>query len=282
MSNKSKEQVEREIEASWENATLANSFIFYKIMTTYPDVCRHVIEILLNKKIDRISLPEGESTMAISPQTKGIRLDVYTKTEDEAYDVEMQVKDTGCLEKRSRYYLSIMDADILEKGSNYRTLRDSYALFICFSDIFEKGLPVYHFENFCTADKNIRLNDGRHTVFFNATKYATMDTEEKKNFFGFLNGIKTEDSFESRLEELVHLAKQKPDWRKSYMTWEMEIRDSYDNGYKTGVDDGINKAAVEKAMAAMHGFNVTKDEAVKVLNLTPVQIEMLDEQLNKK
>lgn len=282
MSNKSKEQVEREIEASWENATLANSFIFYKIMTTYPDVCRHVIEILLNKKIDRISLPEGESTMAISPQTKGIRLDVYTKTEDEAYDVEMQVKDTGCLEKRSRYYLSIMDADILEKGSDYRTLRDSYALFICFSDIFEKGLPVYHFENFCTTDKNIRLNDGRHTVFFNATKYAKMDTEEKKNFFGFLNGIKTEDSFESRLEELVHLAKQKPDWRKSYMTWEMEIRDSYDNGYKTGVDDGINKAAVEKAMAAIHGFNVTKDEAVKVLSLTPVQIEMLDEQLNKK
>lgn len=281
MNRKSIEQIEK----SWEEATFANSFIFYSIMTTYPDVCRHVIEILLDKKIDRIDFPEGETTLAISPQTKGIRLDVYTKTEYEAYDVEMQIKDTGCLEKRSRYYLSIMDADGLNRGEDYRTLKDSYALFICFSDIFGKGLPMYPFENYCTLDKELRLGDGRYTVFFNATKYAKMDTEERKNFFGFLNGIKTENSFESKLEELVHMAKQKPDWRKAYMTWEMEIKDSYNEGYKSGHDDGvgegINKAAVENALAIMEELRLSREDSSRILRLTPEQIKMLDEQLAK-
>ena len=33
-------------EQKWEQATLANNFIFYKVMKNHPDACQHLIEML--------------------------------------------------------------------------------------------------------------------------------------------------------------------------------------------------------------------------------------------
>ena len=34
----------------WEKATLANNFIFYKVMRNHPDACKQLIEMLLQVK----------------------------------------------------------------------------------------------------------------------------------------------------------------------------------------------------------------------------------------
>ena len=34
-------------EEKWEQATIANNFIFYKVMRYNPDVCKELLEILL-------------------------------------------------------------------------------------------------------------------------------------------------------------------------------------------------------------------------------------------
>ena len=45
---------ELSIEQKWEKATIANNFIFYKIMQNNHDVCKELLEILLKMKIDHI------------------------------------------------------------------------------------------------------------------------------------------------------------------------------------------------------------------------------------
>ena len=40
-------------EEKWEKATLANNFIFYKVMRHHQDACRRLIEMLLNIKIEK-------------------------------------------------------------------------------------------------------------------------------------------------------------------------------------------------------------------------------------
>ena len=34
-------------EEKWKQATLANNFVFYKVMRNHPEACKHLLEILL-------------------------------------------------------------------------------------------------------------------------------------------------------------------------------------------------------------------------------------------
>ena len=66
-------------EEKWEQATIANNFIFYKVMRNNPDVCKELLEILLKIEIDHIDM-RCEETIETDFGSKGIRLDVYAKT----------------------------------------------------------------------------------------------------------------------------------------------------------------------------------------------------------
>ncbi len=145
-------------EEKWEQATIANNFIFYKVMRNNPDVCKELLEILLEMKIDHIQMKQEEE-IAIDYEKKSIRLDVYAVGAEKSFNLEMQATDTGSLPERCRYYQSALDIDDLDSGNDYKNLRTSYIIFICVPDIFKKGLAKYTFENLCTEDTSIKLND---------------------------------------------------------------------------------------------------------------------------
>ena len=73
--------------------------------------------------------------------------------------------DTKELAKRARYYQALMDIDTLKRGEPYSSLPESYVLFLCLDDIFGCGLPVYSFQNVCTNDSRIKMNDGTYKIF---------------------------------------------------------------------------------------------------------------------
>ncbi|MBP5251980.1 MAG: Rpn family recombination-promoting nuclease/putative transposase [Treponema sp.] len=111
-------------EQKWEQATIANNFIFYKVMRHNPDVCKELLEILLEMQIDHIEM-RGEETVEIDYGSKGIRLDVYAKNETHAFNIEVQSTDTKELPERSRYYQGSIDVDCLKSGERYKDLKDS-------------------------------------------------------------------------------------------------------------------------------------------------------------
>jgi len=94
-------------EEKWEKATLANNFIFYKVMKDHPDACKKLLEMLLNIKIKNLEI-HNEEAIEIENGAKGIRLDVYLKDDGRIFDIELQVANTGEIPERSRYYSSIM------------------------------------------------------------------------------------------------------------------------------------------------------------------------------
>ncbi|MBQ2551453.1 MAG: hypothetical protein II563_01215 [Treponema sp.] len=49
--------------------------------------------------------------------------------------------------------------------------------------------------------------------------------------------------------------------------------------WQSGIKEGENRVAVEKALAVMDKLNLSKEEAVNVLSLTPVQVKLLDKEL---
>ena len=142
------------------------TLFFHKFMRD-KEICREVLEILLQFKISKIEYIEYQKTINVVQDAKGVRLDVYDSDSNKVYNVEMQVGKAFDLAKRCRYYEATIDADMMERGAMYDTVKDSFIIFICTFDPFNKNLPCYTFKNFCSEDKELALDDGRHIVFFN-------------------------------------------------------------------------------------------------------------------
>ena len=109
------------LDEKWKNASLANNFIFYKVMYKNPDICKELLEILLQIKIDHITM-HTEEVVEVDYGKKSVRLDVYAEGASKAYNLEMQATDKGELPERARYYQGILDVQALEQGGEYKNL----------------------------------------------------------------------------------------------------------------------------------------------------------------
>ena len=263
-------------EQKWERATLANNFIFYKVMRHHPDACQHLLEMLLNIKIEKMTIA-NEEVIDIDIDAKSIRLDVYVKETERVYDIEIQVSDTKELPERARFYSSAMDLDILADGQDYEELPDSHVIFICMEKIFDAGLPVYTFENLCLEDRKTKLNDRSYKHFFIAPTCAKMiKDKEVKSFFEFLISNKAQTGYTADLSKYVADAKRNTQWRLQYMTVERLERAAFRNGHEQGVAEGIVTGEQKKAVKAAKNFyaNGASIELIaKSLHMTEEQVQ---------
>jgi predicted transposase/invertase (TIGR01784 family) len=199
-------------------------------MERNPDVCKELLEMLLNIEIDRIEKPAAEKSIQTDPESKSVRMDVYVKDgTGRTFDVEMQTTHKTNLPKRARYYQSIMTVDSLQKGSDYNQLNDSFVIFLCLHDPFGENLPIYSFRNVCAEKSDLELRDGTKIIFFNAEKSDTMPGEKLRNFFNFLKSRTDPDedsAFVQKLKNLVDESNEKEDVRKRKMTLEYEINEA--------------------------------------------------------
>ena len=262
-------------EEKWERATLADSFIFYKVMRNHPRECQEVIELLLGIKIKSMMI-HPEEQIALDHDSKGVRLDVYVQDEDRVFDIEIQVADTRELQERSRYYSALMALDSLKSGEPYKMLKESHVIFICMEDIFGTGLPVYTFEDVCLENSAVKLHDRDYRHFFIAPICAKMiGDEEKRRFFEFLISNTAGSTLTDRLRDYVEDAKHNMQWRFSYMTLERLQYYAFQNGKEDGLEEGRaegfaegeRKKALEGALILVNDFNVSPELAAEKMGV---------------
>lgn len=208
---------------------------FFKVMQD-PELCRKLLEVILNVEIERIECPEGQKTIDEKYDAKGIRLDVYVKDgKGTIYSVEMQATNLGNLPKRSRYYQDLIDLNLIVKGEKYEKLNKSFVIFICMSDIFGKGRHIYTFENRCIQDTDIILGDETTKIFLNPC--SDMDDVSPKlvNFLKFLTDGKPVDEFTERLVEAVETARNNKMLEVEYMSFYAKQQDAYNEGIEEGI-----------------------------------------------
>ena len=251
----------------WNSLTLANNFIFCKVLEENPDVCKELLEMLLDIKIDRIEQPKSEQTFKTDFDSRGIRLDVYVKDgTGRCFDIEIQTSNYMRLEKRARYYQGLMDVDSIQSGQEYSALKDSYVIFLCLGDAFGHRLPVYTFRYRAEEDKNILMNDGTVNIFFNAAMYDKMQSENLRSFFKYLCGKNSDDNFTDRLSALVERVKMNAQWRHRYMTIEQEI--------KLQVEARTNERLNEKLNEKLDESKLEIAKNLLKINISPEQIAM--------
>ena len=267
----------------WNSLTLANNFIFCKVLEENPDVCKELLEMLLDIKIDRIEQPKSEQTFKTDFDSRGIRLDVYVKDgTGRCFDIEIQTSNYMRLEKRARYYQGLMDVDSIQFGQEYSALKDSYVIFLCLGDAFGHRLPVYTFRYRAEEDKNILMNDGTVNIFFNATMYDKMHSENLRSFFRYLCGKNSDGNFTDRLSALVDRVKMNAQWRHRYMTIEQEIKlqveartnERLNELAKDMAQDIANKKTLETAKKMLEN-NIPAEIVAKCTGLEISQLDKL-------
>ncbi len=228
------------LEENWEKLGISNDFLFGKIMRN-PQLCKELLErILPEVEIDHIEYPELQKTIKEDVDARSVRLDVYVKDgKGTVYDIEMQAVDTRELAKRSRYYQSMIDLQLIDKNIAYKKLNRSYIIFICPFDLYGKGRHIYTFENICKEDNNILLGDETTKIFLNADGVMDDISKDLKAFLDYVAGKKSEDIFIGKLEEALKEAKRNREWRHEYMTLLMRDQENLEKGREEGREEGI-------------------------------------------
>ena len=259
----------------WERATIANNFIFYQVMRNNPDVCKELLEILLEFKIERIEMSQ-EEVVDIDFASKGIRMDVYARDADglKAYNIEMQTTDTEELPERSRYYQGVMDVDLLKSGQQYKELKTTYIIFICLDDVFKKGLAKYTFENLCLEDGKTKLNDRAQKVFYICKNYDKLLDKRQKAFLRMVTQNSSSDDFTRRVGGLVESAKRNTQWRQQFMEWDREMACMRAKGREEGREEGTQQKALETARNAL-AMNLTAEQVAQITGLPLEQVQDL-------
>ena len=247
---------------------LENDAMFAEVMRR-KDLCIGLLETIFEGRRIRDIVyedglsPEAQKYIAFNPGNKSIRLDVYFEDGDTVYDIEIQKADKGNLPRRTRMYSSMMDANMLDKGLEYEELKDSYVIFICMFDPFEKGLARYTFRSICEEDWGLPLGDGRCIMFLNTKGSIGELGADMDAFFGYINGgvssIGTgKDSgneFVEKLDECVLDINGDEDWRQGYMKYELNLIEKYKDGEAKGISIG-EANATNRMVKAMHSKGI--------------------------
>lgn len=260
----------------WENLTISNDFLFSKLMRD-EEICKELIELLLHLKVGEITYIQEQKTIDIMHNQKSVRLDVYVEDEDKVYNIEMQVSNKKDLDKRVRYYQDLIDINILEKGADYKDLKESYVVCICLFDPFGRGGSRYTFRNRCDEYPDLVLKDDTYKIFFNTKNTQNEKNIDVKSFLQYVNGEKVNNKFIEKIHNKIMKIKNNEEWRREYMTLLMREREIAEENFQKGIEKGIEKGMITKQIEMLKRFNVPKEDIIKEIeadyNITKEEIE---------
>lgn len=128
--------------------------------------------------------------------------------------------------------------------------------------MFEKGYGKYTFETLCRENTNIELEDGRHTVFVNAT--GVTDDQKLQEFLNYLkDGTVSNSPFIRKLDQEVRNHSSNAKWREEYnmlLAREELLR-----------EEGVQKGIRQMVLNALKSNSIERVAEILLLPIEEVQ-----------
>ncbi len=251
-----------------DELTIMNDVVFGVVMRQ-EKYCKPLLEFILGIKIKKIVYENDQETISAPViKAKSIRLDVYV--EDNAgtvYDIEVQTTNKYNVGKRTRYYQSMIDVRVLDKGQDYRKLKKSFVIFICNYDPFGKSRLIYTFRNRCDEDYSIILPDEASKIIINTKGTIGDISDELRAVIQYMDSGSATTEYTKSLDEEVATVKADEKFRRQYML----LMEAYAMKEETGkhmtvvsqIRDMINELPVDK-MARY--FKVSEQDCSAVID----------------
>ncbi len=119
------------------------------------------------------------------------------------YHIEIQLANSDDHIRRVRFYSAMMDSELLEKGTKYTDLPNTFIFYISMNDFMELGEPIAQVES-TIGKKKKTYEDGKHIFYVNAGADDESEVSRLMNFFKLAD---PNDSSHGELSDRVHLLK---------------------------------------------------------------------------
>lgn len=214
--------------------TIKDNFMFGAVMMDEEN-CKGLLERVLEIPIERVEVSR-EKSIVYHPEYKGVRLDVYAKDEHQShYNVEMHVERKAALGKRSRYYQSQMDMELLLSGEDYSELPNTYVIFICDFDPFGEEKYRYVFEMQCKESKHTNVK---------------ADLAESEEAF--------DDPYVEQLQKFIRKVKRSREMEERFMIFEEMLKEEREEGREEG-----RSVLKETLLLCLQSFGDIPDEVLE-------------------
>ncbi len=222
--------------------------------------CRHVVRTILGRDDIEIISVKGQYRL-LNITSKDTILDAYAQdSTGRKINIEIQRRDTVDHARRIRYYGSMIDKSILDKGAYYDELPDVYIIYISETDLLGVGEAVYPVTK-TLGKSGIPYDDGNYVVFVNA---AVDDGSDAAKLMKYFETADPDDMSQGPLSERMHYLKCEKGGND-------EMCKAAENLYNKGIEQGIEKGQTEKAKAmaiSLHESGVTEDLIAKAANVS--------------
>ena len=173
---------------------------------------------------------------------RAARLDcVALDTANKVYNLEIQQENEGALPKRPRYHASLLDANILEPGTEFQNLPCTTVIFITKHDVLGGDLPIYHISR-TVREVEVDFGDELDIIYVNG---SNRDDTELGRLMHDLNCKDAKDMYSEVLAARVHMLKETTEGVKIMCE---ELQELYDEGVKEGEMLGEMKKAKRSAI----------------------------------
>ena len=259
------EELQKVWKQEWKKLTLADDFIFSRIMQN-TEVCKEVLELLLKIKISHIEFPVAQKVIQTLKASKGVRMDVYVQEPNgqRVFDIEIQSVITKEEALRARYYQGMLDLDNLLKGSDYVELPQTYIIFLCLNDPFDLNLPIYEPHSYIDPNNHHPYDDKTKKIFYNVSRYQDVEEPRIKDFLQYLKNKTPTNDFTRRLDHMVEELKTIEmgftDYiaaRQKEFDWFRQGKEQgFEAGLQQGLEQGQERGAYQKALETAKSFLV--------------------------
>ena len=239
-------------ETKFEDLKISNDFMFKEVMKSNKGLCKRLVGSIMQQDIEDIVYIETEKTLQPYYDSRGIRLDVILADKNHTrYNLEMQARNViskagvALLPKRTRYYQSVIDMDMLKQGENFDQLNPLVLIFICTFDFYKEGRYVYTFKSRCLENLELELANDVTVKLVNAKGKQGQVNDLLKNFLEYVMTNKPVDDFTKDVERQVWAVKNDKKAREEYMVLQAKIREHEIIAFEAGEAKKSRETALE-------------------------------------
>ncbi|MDO4921675.1 MAG: Rpn family recombination-promoting nuclease/putative transposase [Phascolarctobacterium sp.] len=207
-----------------------------------------------------------------------VQLDVLAQDACGRYlNVEVQSKSEGASPQRARYYVGAIDTAHFPKSVDYRTLFDTYVIFITETDVLGAGQPIYHIER-KIEENGASFKDGSHIIYVNGNcRYDQTALSRLMHDFFCTNAS---DMHYHELKQRVKYLKETEEGVQTMCKIINDLSDvAFAQGKSAGISEGLAqgeaKATLDIAKNMKHSGKFSDDAIVLATNLTLEQVKAI-------
>lgn len=219
---------------SLEELNIMDDFLINAV-TSNPEVgedfCRYLLSVLLQKKIGKVRVVSQKSIPALTPEMRGIRMDVEVEEIREegrasalnVYDLEPHIQDNIDIPRHNRFYQAKIDSRYMKRGQkDFDKLPNLYVITILDYDPFGYDYMVYHVNNKFEEIPEVKYDDGLQFLYF-YTKGKKGGNEAIKSLLNYCRESTEENVVNadiSKIHDYVKWVKIQPEVRNEYMRFD--------------------------------------------------------------